>query len=256
MRTVAVEQIMGTAIGIDARDAVTAEDIRDIFDLLREADRRYSPFLEDSIVSRLASGRLRRGEVDEETATVLALCARIHDESDGAFDIGGEGSRLPFDPSGLVKGWAVQRAADLATARGWRNFTINAGGDIVVRGEAEPGRPWRIGIRHPEIADAMAAVVALRDTAIATSATYERGEHIIDPATGTAPRGLLSMSVAGPDLTFADAYATAAYVKGADGLRWVAGRTGYEALAITAERHTVWTAGFDALLVRDAARAG
>ena len=155
----------------------------------------------------------------------------------------------------MVKGWSVQRAAEMLRAIGARSFFIGAGGDIVTRGEAEPGQRWRVGIRHPEIADRVAAVLATGDLAIATSGAYERGQHILDPRTGRPPEGLLSMTVVGPSLTYADAFATAAFVMGEPGLHWIAGMDGYEALAIPRDRRTVWTSGIEALLVRDIAPA-
>ena len=118
----------------------------------------------------------------------------------------------------------------------------------MTRGESAPGQQWRVGIRHPEIAGRVAAVLETGDLAIATSGAYERGEHILDPHTGRAPEGLLSMTVVGPSLTYADAFATAAFVMGEQGLHWVAGMDGYEALAITPDRRTVWTPGMDAHL--------
>jgi FAD:protein FMN transferase len=144
----------------------------------------------------------------------------------------------------------VERAAALLQAAGARNFFIGAGGDVATRGRPAPGRRWRVGIRHPEIADRVAAVLAVTDLAVATSGAYERGAHIIDPRTGRPPAELLSMTVVGASLTYADAFATAAFVMGEEGARWVGGLEGYQALAITADHRTLWTPGLDALLVR------
>ena len=120
----------------------------------------------------------------------------------------------------------------------------------MVRGEPTPGQAWRVGVRHPELADRVAAVLAVRDLAVATSGAYERGEHIVDPLRGKPPSGLLSMTVVGPSLTYADAYATAAFVMGDPGAAWVAEIDGYEAMAITTLGRTVWTPGLEALIVR------
>ena len=126
-----------------------------------------------------------------------------------------------LDPSGYVKGWAVEEAAWRLDDAGARDYLINAGGDVVARGEATPGHRWRVGIRHPDEPDKVAAVLAVRDGAVATSGTYERGDHIVDPRTGQPARGLRSLTVVGPRLGFVDAYATAAFVMGLAGLRWV-----------------------------------
>jgi thiamine biosynthesis lipoprotein len=201
-------------------------------------------------VSRLADGTLREPEAHPDVRAVLAMCEALRIDSGGAFDARGWSPDGRLDPSGLVKGWAVQRAADDLEAAGTRDFAIAAGGDIVARGEPEPGRAWRVGIRHPRIVDRVAAVLAVNDLAVATSATYERGAHLRDPHTGEAAGGLQSLTVVGPSLTWTDAYATAAFVMGMDGLAWVAGHDGYGALAMTVDDRVVWTPVVEGRLVR------
>ena len=142
--------------------------------------------------------------------------------------------------SGLVKGWAVAVAADRLAHAGAREFCIDAGGDLVAR-----GRPWRVGIRHPEDRDHLAAVLQVEDLAVATSGAYERGEHVLDPHTGRPPSGLLSVTVVGPDLGTADAYATAAFAMGAGGPAWTATLDGYDAMCVTDDRRVLSTPGFD-----------
>lgn len=248
---------MGTMVTVDIRDphpldpaveAATATAIT----WLHEVDATFSTYRDGSEINRLGRRELSESECSAPVREVLGLCAEVERASGGCFDIHC-GGRL--DPSGLVKGWSVQRAAEVLQAAGARSFFIGAGGDIVTRGEAEAGHRWRVGIRHPEIAARVAAVLETGDLAIATSGAYERGEHIIDPRTGRAPDGLLSMTVVGPSLTYADAFATAAFVMGESGLHWIAGVDGYEALAITRDRRTVWTSGMNALLVGDIAPA-
>ena len=128
------------------------------------------------------------------------------------------------------------------------NYSINAGGDILVRGRALPGGAWRIGIRHPELAGEVAKVVEAHDLAVATSGSYERGTHILDPHTGAPPEGALSVTVTGPELGTADAYATAAFAMGLDGPAWTARLAGgYEALTILADGRVLSTPGFPAV---------
>jgi thiamine biosynthesis lipoprotein len=64
--------------------------------------------------------------------------------------------------------------------------------------------------------------IPLRRGAVATSGTAARGQHIIDPATGAAATGLRSASVIGASLTWADVYATAAFVRGGEAAAWMA----------------------------------
>lgn len=245
-----VAEIMGTIISVDVRDpAVRASVVEEVFDSLREVDRRFSPFKPESEVSRLL-----RGELDEEAASpdlraVLDLCEVMRRTSAGYFDARRHRADGRPDPTGIVKGWSIERAARLLEAAGARDYAINAGGDVVARGSPERGRPWRVGIRHPLIVDRVAAVLAIHDGAVATSGAYERGEHIVDPHTGRAPQGLLSLSVYGPDLTIVDAYATAAFAMGLDGAAWVARQPGYGALAVTRDERIVWTPLMDTLLV-------
>ncbi len=110
--------------------------------------------------------------------------------------------------------------------------------------------PWRVGIRHPDHVDRVAAVLAVTDRAVATSGSYERGEHIVDPRSGVVAGGLRSVTVVGPSLAFSDAFATAIYVMGPPGLDWVGTQPGYDAFAITADDRVVWTPGMERYLVR------
>ncbi|HUY97192.1 MAG TPA: FAD:protein FMN transferase [Verrucomicrobiae bacterium] len=239
---------MGTVITAELRaPGVPAPVLDAVFAWFREVDLVFSPFRPDSEISRLGRGEIGEAACRPEVREVLGLCAEVESRSHGCFDIRCGGT---LDPSGLVKGWAVERAAAMLVAAGARDFLLDGGGDIVVRGRPAPDQLWRVGIRHPERPDQLAAVVATGDRAVATSGTYERGPHILDPRTGRPPVGLLSMTVVGPSLTYADAFATAAYVMGEPGTIWVGGIPGYDALAITADHRTVWTPGMDGLLVR------
>jgi thiamine biosynthesis lipoprotein len=240
---------MGTVVSLDVRDAELPEAALDAaIAWFHDVDARFSTFRDDSEVSRLARGELRESECSRDLREVLGLCTEVERRSGGCFDIHLRGR---LDPSGLVKGWSVERAAEMLVRSGARNFLIGAGGDMVARGQPAPGRRWRVGVRHPQVADQMAAVLEASDLAVATSGSYERGAHILDPRTGRAAEAVLSMTVAGPSLTYADAFATAAFVLGEEGLGWVAGIAGYAALVITRDRRVAWTPGMDALL-RDA----
>lgn len=239
---------MGTAIGLDLREPwVDGSAVDAFFEWLRSVDTRFSTYREDSLVSRLRRGEISAEETDEDFHEVLAMCGEVERLSSGAFDIWHH-SPSGIDPSGLVKGWSIDRGARILFDAGARNFCINAGGDVLAWGEAAPGRRWRIGIRHPQIPDKMAAVVAGRDLAVATSGAYERGDHIVDPVSGRLPAGLLSVTIAGASLAYADAYATAAFAMGESGVEWMSQLAGYAGLAITAQLRVVWSDAFDGLL--------
>ena len=249
-----VEQIMGTAVGLDVRDpTVRPEALEQAFDYLRGVDARFSTYKPDSEVSRLIRGELDEADGSPELREVLAMCEEARRATEGYFDIRAHRPDGRPDPTGLVKGWSLENAGRILEAAESRNYCINGGGDIVARGEAAPGTAWRVGIRHPIQAEAVATVLAIRDMGVATSGAYERGDHVRDPFTGRAASGALSITVVGPSLTFADAYATAAFAMGPTGLAWVAGLPGYEGCAISADRdgsngRLAWTPGFDRFL--------
>lgn len=249
-----VESIMGTTVSVALRPPLVPDDALDrFFGQLRAVDAQFSPFREDSEVSRLARGELDEADASLDLRHVLSACDHLALVTGGAFDARRHRPDGRPDPSGYVKGWAIEEAAWILDSAGARNYWVNAGGDIVARGEAGPGVPWRVGIRHPDRADRVAAVLAVSDRAIATSGTYERGDHVRDPrGEAAAPVGLRSVTVVGPALAFTDGYATALFVMGLDGLRWLAAHPDYEALAITADDRVVWTQGMERYLVRAA----
>src|SRR5262245_22117191 len=140
------------------------------------------------------------------------------------------------------RAWAVDRAAAILDRADLRNFAINAGGDIRARGR------WRIGIQHPLQRQAVASVVEGEDLAVATSGAHARGDHVRDPHTGLASSGILSVTVTGPELATADAYATAAFAMDTHcALAWTALLHGYEALTILADCRVLATPGFPAV---------
>jgi thiamine biosynthesis lipoprotein len=235
-----VRHIMGMPIGIDVRD--DGIDIEPAFAWLRHVDATFSTYRADSEISRLDRGELTLADCSPEVDEVLTRCLALERTTDGYFSVRPAGR---LDPSGLVKGWAVAAAADRLATGGARNFCINAGGDIAARGRPEPDGRWRIGVRHPMELDRLAAVLAVEDLAVATSGEYEQGAHILDPHTGEAPFGLLSVTVVGPDLGTADAYATAAFAMGTAGPAWTASLAGHDAMCITADRRVLATPGFE-----------
>ncbi|QIY74298.1 FAD:protein FMN transferase [Streptomyces sp. RLB1-33] len=232
-----VEQVMGFPVSLRIDDENASEETADpVFAWLREVDARFSPFRADSEVSRLDRGELTPHELSPDLTEVLGLCEEYRVATGGAFDV-----RLPgrgLDPCAMVKGWSVQRAANLLSGRGTSRFCLNAGGDVVAA-----GGPWRVGVRHPERADRLCTVLEITDGAVATSARYERGNHILDGRTGRPATGLLSITVVAPSLTEADATATAAFAMGAEGVEWAASREGCEVFAVDAERRVLRTAG-------------
>ncbi|MGI8420748.1 MAG: FAD:protein FMN transferase [Gaiellaceae bacterium] len=242
-----VEHVMGMPIVVDVRDRdVDGGTIDRMFAWLRLVDETFSTYKEDSEISRLNRGELAIDEVHPDVAAVLARCEELRIETHGFFDARAV-SPDQVDPSGIVKGWAVDRAAALLDEAGARNYAVNAAGDIRLRGGALPDACWRVGIQHPRIVDRIAKLLEVSDLAIATSGAYARGEHVLDPHTRRPPVGVLSVTVTGPDLATADAYATAGFAMGADGPAWTSTLLGYEAMTILEDDRVLSTAGFRAL---------
>src|SRR5262245_27061926 len=236
--------IMGMPIVVDVRDDDAGDELLDtVFDWFREVDAVFSTYKDDSEISRLNRNELALRECSADVRRVIARCRELAEETGGYFDAE---AVVPgtIDPSGLVKGWSVDRAAALLDEAGVRNYAVNAGGDIRLRGGATPEARWRVGIQQPAIRNRIAAVVEGDDLAVATSGEYARGEHIVDPHTGLPPEGLLSVTITGPDLATADAYATAAFAMGEQGPDWTRQLRPYEAMSITEDGRVLSTPGF------------
>jgi FAD:protein FMN transferase len=227
---------MGIPVGIEVRDEIDPGAIDRAFAHLHWVDATFSPYRPGSAIN---------GQPTRAVRAVLDRCDELSRRTGGWFDVRATGR---LDPSGFVKGWALDGAAAILAAAGARNLCLHAGGDVLVRGERAPGLPWRVGIQHPTRRDHVAAVLAARDLAVATSGAYERGEHIVDPRTGRPPRGVLSVTVAGPELGAADAYSTAAFAMGLDGPAWTATLGDYAALTILADGRVLSTPGLARLL--------
>lgn len=228
-----VEQCMGTVFSLDVRaPGVDAAAIAEVVAWLHHVDAVFSTYRADSEISRLARGELTRAGCSAEVRGVLAECERLEDVTDGYFSarIGGR-----LDPSGYVKGWAIERAGDLLEAAGSRNHCVNGGGDVQCVGNPEPGRQWSVGIVDPHRRDQLAATVEGTRLAVATSGTAERGAHILDPHTRRPPVGLASVTVVGSRLGEVDAYATAAFAMGAQAPSWLGTLDGIRALVVFAD---------------------
>jgi thiamine biosynthesis lipoprotein len=229
-----VEQIMGTAVSLDLADDLPAARLHGLaeatFAWLREVDTRFSTYRADSEVCRFDRGELRLSEASPQLRAVLERCADLWGGTDGFFDAYATGR---LDPSGYVKGWAVQVASDRLLAAGAPNHCLNAGGDVRVRGCSAGGRPWRVGVRHPWDAGSVCLVLTGTDLAVATSGVYERGHHVLDPRRGVPATGLRSVTVVGADLGVADAYATAAVAMGRAGIGWLDRLPGHSHAIVT-----------------------
>lgn len=246
-----VEHVMGTAVSIELADDLPPpalhDMITDVCTWLHEVDARFSTYRADSEVNRFQRRELALDDLSGDMRHVLDACADLWRETEGYFDAYACG---PLDPSGYVKGWSVEVASARLSAAGSQRHSISAGGDVRMRGLSADGGPWRVGIRHPWEAGKLSWVLALTDGAVATSGTYERGDHVRNPRTGRPASGLRSVTVTGPDLARADAYATAALAMGEPGIAWLAKRAteGYDSAVVTDDGRAFSSSGLPAVV--------
>jgi thiamine biosynthesis lipoprotein len=246
--------IMGMPVSVDIRTALPARELTplldDAFAWLRWVDDTFSPVKEDSQI-----GRLNRGQTIKqipELIEVLHRCEKLSEATDGWFEPRINGV---IDPSGYIKGWALERLSRALSTAGAGDHRITAGNDIRVRGSAAPGKRWRIGVRDPR-RDIVRKVVFAHDLGIATSG----GVPIVNPRTGEVQEGLGSVTVIGPDLGLADAYATAIYAMGPLLARRYAAdlavSTPYQTLIVGRDGQEISTPGFAVYSGAEARMAG
>jgi len=250
-----VEAVMGTTVSIDIVDSHDWSIIDELVAWFHEVDDVFSPYKNASPISRIGRGEVGPGDPDltDDVLEVLRRCEELISETDGVFDVWNlpspNGTR--FDPCGYVKGWSIERAAALVEAQGVHDYCINCGGDMALGGRNHDGAPWRIGIRHPDDPAAISIVIeAEGPMGIATSGSYERGAHILDPRDGLPVTDLAGVTVVGPSIAEADAFATTVYVMGLSGLAWLERYPGYSACVMTHDGELFTTDQFDAHLAR------
>jgi thiamine biosynthesis lipoprotein len=241
--------IMGMPITLEIADATaTQDDLEAVFAYFVCVDERFSPYKETSELSKINRGELVPAQYSEEMKTVLALCEQTKKDTHGYFDIWHRGS---CDPSGLVKGWAIDNAARMLKARGLRHFYVDAGGDVQLAGRKD-GRLWRVGIRNPFNRRENVKVLALTDRGVATSGTAIRGQHIYDPHSPDKPLvDVLSITVIGPNIYEADRFATAAFAMGKRGIQFIETLTGFEGYMIDASARATYTSGFERYVLHE-----
>ncbi|MGI8760231.1 MAG: FAD:protein FMN transferase [Jatrophihabitantaceae bacterium] len=241
-----VEHCMGTVFSFDVRAPGVEEPALDeAVRWLHQVDETFSTYRGNSEISRLARGELAGESCSPQVRAVLARCEELRRDTGGYFSARPAGT---LDPSGYVKGWAIERASDILLAAGSRNHCVNGGGDVQCVGQSAPGRSWRIGIAHPHRRDELAGVVAgapdAAELAVATSGSVERGCHVLDPHTGRGVDGLASVTVVGARLADADAYATAAFAMGPAARAWLERLPGYWGFGVRPDGSTWTTTGW------------
>jgi thiamine biosynthesis lipoprotein len=219
------------------------------FQYFQDVDVRFSPYKSDSELSAMNRGEISPQAISLPMQEIRSLALLTQHETMGYFDIRRPDGRV--DPSGLVKGWAIRNAARLIETAGFRNYCVEAGGDLQCRGYNEQGQRWRVGIRNPSEATQIVKVLAPGDCGVATSGACVRGRHIYDPHTaGPATDAAASITVVGPDIYEADRFATAAFAMGPDGIAFIESMPGLEGYAIDREGVATMTSGFNRIALQ------
>lgn len=216
---------MGTTASIHVNDDISEPDFFDAVASVRTELERleeiFTVYKDTSEISRINSGELHHLDASSEVIEVLDKCAWLEQASGGAFSIRRSRTATRINPSGFVKGWAAERASALLGSAGLEHWYLGVGGDFVLHGGLTDNESWSIGIADPRDATQLVATVSVMSGAVATSGSAERGQHIWNPRTGAPANEFLSVTVVGPELAWADAYATTIYVMGEAGLEWV-----------------------------------
>jgi len=235
---------MGMPITIELADPNAEEQyIDDVIMYLRYIDETFSTYKNTSEISRINSGLLDSKEMSADMREVFDLSEETKQLTNGFFDI-----RRPqggFDPSGLVKGLAIYRSAEILRGHGLKNFYVDIAGDIQADGCNAKNEPWVIGIRNPFAQNEIIKVLSLSGRGIATSGTYIRGPHIYNPhAPDAGLNEIVSLTVVGPNVYEADRFATAAFAMGKDGITFIAALPGFEGYMIDRVGMATATDGF------------
>jgi FAD:protein FMN transferase len=239
--------VMGTVASIHVHDEAPPGLIHAAIDAalaeLERLEAMFSTFRDDSVVCAINRGERNVLDGPAEVIDVLDACTWLEQMTGGAFRARRPEPPFPIDPAGFVKGWATERASAALERAGLRRWYLSVGGDLIARGHTRSDQPWRIAVADPLRRGEVVASVALSDAAIATSGTSERGLHVWDGRRASPATELASLTVIGPHLTWADAFATAAFALGGDGVSWVEQLEGYEALSIDADGRLETTSG-------------
>ena len=219
----------------------TKKDLERVFNYFHYVDDQYSPFKETSQVAKLNRGE----EVSKEMKLILSLSQDLRDQTGGYFDIVRPDGKI--DPSGIVKGWAIKNAADILRKVGYRKFFVDAGGDAEIVGEN-----WKWGIRNPFNIQEIVKVLNLSNCGIATSGTYERGQHIYNPVTKRSDlTDIVSLTVIGPNVFEADKFSTPAFAMGKVGIEFIEKQKDLEGYMIDKEGIATYTTGFEKYVWKD-----
>jgi len=221
-------------------------DIDQVFEYFVSVDSQFSMFRETSEVSKFNAGVLGESDLSDDLRQIRTWCERTREETNGFFNAQRDGR---FDPTGLVKGWAIYQAAHKLLEVGYEHFAVEAGGDIQSIGSNAEGKPWTIGIRNPLVTSEIVKVIAPGDRGVATSGSYFRGDHVVDPVQGASLNDIVSVTVIASNVFHADRFATACFAMGRSGIDFLEKRSNLAGYMIDREGMATWTTNFTSYVV-------
>ena len=235
--------IMGMPVVVSiVDDFAKGNDIDEVFSYLRGIDERFSTYNDRSEMTKINLGFIDAFHYSSEMKEILSLSEQTKIETNGFFNIE---RNFKIDPSGIVKGYAITKAAYKLRKKGYSNFYIEIAGDIEVAGHNNKNEKWSVGIQNPFNTDEIIKIVKVTNCGIATSGNYRNGLHIYDPKSGIVVDEIKSMSIIGKSAYDADRFATAAFAMGEKGLEFIEKKAGLEGFMVTSDHRGHMTSGFD-----------
>lgn len=238
--------LMGMPVTIEVADKnVTAQDLNDIFEYFSYVEETFSFYKPTSEISKINRGEILPDDYSADMKEIFVLAEDTKRQTNGYFDI--KNTKGMFDPSGIVKGWAIYKASKKLEEKGFNNFFVDAGGDIQTKGKNADGEVWRVGIQNPFSATpSVIKVLEIADMGVATSGTYVRGQHIYNPHNRIQTfDDIVSLTVIGPNVYEADRFATSAFAMGFNGINFIEMLPGFEGYIINSNGQATMTSGFE-----------
>jgi thiamine biosynthesis lipoprotein len=235
---------MGMPITVEVIDFDALSIIDKVFDYFIYIDNKFSVYKKDSEIMQINRKEILLKNSSADMQEIFHLAEQTKQETDGYFDIINRSG--VYDPSGIVKGWAIYKASKIIEQAGFKNYYVDAGGDIQVGGKNSKNKQWKIGIKNPFNQEEIIKAVYLDDQGIATSGTYIRGQHIYNPKSKSSDiTEIVSLSVIGPNVYEADRFATAAFAMGKAGIHLIERIKGLEGYIIDSSGVATMTSGFE-----------
>jgi len=236
--------VMGMPITVEVIDFDALSIIGKVFDYFIYVDNKFSVYKKDSEIMQINRKEILLENSSTDMQEIFHLAEQTKQETDGYFDITNRSGI--YDPSGIVKGWAIYNASKIIEQAGFKNYYVDAGGDIQVGGKNSKNKQWKIGIKNPFNQEEIIKAVYLDDQGIATSGTYIRGQHIYNPKSKSSDiTEIVSLSVIGPNVYEADRFATAAFAMGKAGIHLIERIKGLEGYIIDSAGIATMTSGFE-----------